>query len=626
MLKENMFLTQFDWNLKNIVGVIISSCALLILFYFSYLNLGFQIDDALIYQRYIQNFLEGKGLVYNEGEYFNALTSPLYTYLATFISILFLGHIQFATIFLATLLYAITFITLIKLFSNYQPLPIVALGALMLVSFPYIYFVYGMETPLFLCLIALCLYSFEKENVFYLGIFCALLLVTRSEGIFLILALAVEHFRQRRPFPALKNFLIPIAIIICIFSFNKFYYGSALAETGMAKVYQGRSGLWGEFPAFSLIDYQIGWFFYNSWIKFKLIISLAILGIIGLGFSSINFVIILFLMFYTGFYVFLNIPNYHWYYAPYYLFSFFYIPFGLYWLYHCTMQVKDFIFKTLSIIALSFLIYYLSYATFNTTKQHNQIGDVNHTYKDIGVWIKENTPPTSKIALVEIGHVGLYSDRYIIDILGLVNHSNARFFGERKFSEWLKHYTPDYILVHRDVWVHEQGAGVASLLGNYLNVIDFPIKQFKLIRRIDSATKIIPSQIQSIDARLAFEEDKAVFMTHANGKIEFELPAGTYQLQGQFGILKGAYSATNPTPSDGVTFKAELAGQASPLFERNLNPLQNEQDRGILEFKSDKFRLTQPAHLILSVDNLPNHHTQSDWAFWRNVQFTPTMP
>jgi len=34
-------------------------------------------------------------------------------------------------------------------------------------------------------------------------------------------------------------------------------------------------------------------------------------------------------------------------------------------------------------------------------------------YQIIGQWLKENTPDDAKVALVEIGTVGWYSDRYI---------------------------------------------------------------------------------------------------------------------------------------------------------------------------------------------------------------------
>lgn len=75
------------------------------LVYFSYLNRTFQLDDALIYQRYIRNFFDGYGLVYNKGEYFNGLTSPLYTYI-TIVATFLIGNIQYAGMILATIFMA----------------------------------------------------------------------------------------------------------------------------------------------------------------------------------------------------------------------------------------------------------------------------------------------------------------------------------------------------------------------------------------------------------------------------------------------------------------------------------------------------------------------------------------
>ena len=67
----------------NLIGILtIVSTGTLVTF----LNRNFRLDDALIYYRYIRNYLDGNGLVYNIGERFNALTSPLYTYLSLVLS------------------------------------------------------------------------------------------------------------------------------------------------------------------------------------------------------------------------------------------------------------------------------------------------------------------------------------------------------------------------------------------------------------------------------------------------------------------------------------------------------------------------------------------------------------
>jgi len=39
----------------------------------------------------------------------------------------------------------------------------------------------------------------------------------------------------------------------------------------------------------------------------------------------------------------------------------------------------------------------------------------------IGLWLRDNTPPNSSVALEPIGYIGYYSERYIIDFVGLVS-------------------------------------------------------------------------------------------------------------------------------------------------------------------------------------------------------------
>jgi hypothetical protein len=606
--------------------------------YFSYLNRGLQLDDALIYQRYIRNLFEGHGLVYNPGEFFNGLTSALYTFL-TIIASFLIGDIQYATIILATGLMALTLWLMVAIFSRYENFYFVLFGAIFLVCFPYFYLTYGMETPLFLFLITLCIYLFEKQNTFWLGITSALLIITRGEGVFLIFALAIEHFRQKRPFPKIPDFILPLLILVATYLFNKFYYGAFFPDTAAAKIYQGQSGLWGEWPAFKYIEYQVGWFFsHNTTVLYSLAI-LSILGIFRLRLQPINLIILSFLTFYTLFFVILNIPNYHWYYAPYYLFGFFYTGIGVAWLVRNLFAAPDVLFRSLFLTGIAIFLAALLYTTFMITKNKPDIGSQATPYVTIGQWLKENTPTEAKIALIEIGTVGWYSQRYIIDILGLVNPYNAKFIGERKFNAWLYYYVPDYILIHQPLTGHEMGVKDAILMGDFRLETQLQVPQFQLLVRnqpSDSSknnqpVRFLPSVTKlSHTTQLSYEQNQAVLMVHAPGELHFQLPEGQYQLTGQFGILADAYRAESESPTDGVIFSALIKSYkeaqqetAKILFERQLEPWQQPEDRGIQSFTVSSFTLKQPAQLILSTDPGVANNAYSDWSFWKAVQIIP---
>lgn len=431
-------------------------------------------DDTLIYARYIKNLFEGHGLVYNTGEYFNGLTSPFFTYLSIAISFLF-GDILFSINLLSAIFMALTIYIFYQVFLRHSAYITALVGGLFIATSPYFYSVFGMETLLFTFLIGLSIFFFLSEKYNYLLLALTVLLLTRNEGIFLVVALVFEHFRLRRNFPPLRYFILPIVIVTIHFSFNYFYYGAFLPETGSAKVWQGASGLWGtQWPIFITgSSYLVSWYIGPMYLALTLF-GLALIGIARFGLKSLNIIIILFSLFYLLFYVVLNIPNYHWYNAPLFLFFFYYAAAGIEYIYiHITKLFPK------KIVALASVVILSVYPVYNNI-QKLSLGSVFEPYKNIGLWLKDNTAPKASVAAVEIGLIGWYSERQIIDILGLVNPLNAKFIGEKKFNEWLNHYTPDYIVVHNPLWPHEQAVTDANLNGEYLEHAYFPFNNYKL--------------------------------------------------------------------------------------------------------------------------------------------------
>jgi hypothetical protein len=69
------------------------------------------------------------------------------------------------------------------------------------------------------------------------------------------------------------------------------------------------------------------------------------------------------------------------------------------------------------------------------------IVSIREVYIYIGKWLSVNTPPDATIAIFDIGAVGYYSNRKIIDLAGLINPDALKYKG--KFSYLLK-TKPDY--------------------------------------------------------------------------------------------------------------------------------------------------------------------------------------
>ena len=69
-------------------------------------------------------------------------------------------------------------------------------------------------------------------------------------------------------------------------------------------------------------------------------------------------------------------------------------------------------------------------------------------YNDVARWLATNTPANASVAYLEIGRIGYYSDRRIIDQMGLVTPEAIEQVKRRNLTWVLHAFKPDYYLVH----------------------------------------------------------------------------------------------------------------------------------------------------------------------------------
>lgn len=87
---------------------------------------------------------------------------------------------------------------------------------------------------------------------------------------------------------------------------------------------------------------------------------------------------------------------------------------------------------------------------------HNYL---SQNYEELGLWFAENTPPEASIAISDVGAVGYYSGREIIDMFGLIDPHIARLRGRMHYKadpRYVLSRAPDYIVL---VSLNDQGAG-----------------------------------------------------------------------------------------------------------------------------------------------------------------------
>ena len=519
--------------------------------YFTYLASGLQLDDALIYLRYVRNFQMGEGLMYNPPESFNGLTSPLFTWAMLLASFL-VDNLQRIMILLSSVFFMVAALLGGGLFAKSRLEG--AITASILACFGYFYATFGMETGLFLLLIAASLLLYRKESPWFV-ITLTLLVITRSEGIFLALVLGLDYLYRMRRLPNWR-YLVPAIILFCLpFAFNLYYYGALLPATGTAKIAQGRSGLWGENWIFLNIDYLRDAFFSGSLFAPVFLCCAALGGLVALRTQRSAWLSVLFLVLLLGFYAGLNIPNYHWYYAPFFFFLIIFACRGI-WQYGVYAQANK--FRILQTAGFSLV---LIGALFTLQKAVSfEVRGAAQKYVDMGIWIREHTPEDASVAMVEIGTVGWYSQRPIVDILGLVSPYNSAFIGERHFMHWLLHYQPDFILRHEPVWGHEQSITALEEAGLYTARRDVNISGLVLLQRQDpkAAVRQFANQIvraaapfenmmnnSNVGAPLVVLEGKTLF-AHAPSSLRLVLPEAVGSIQVGFGIKEDANGLHGP--------------------------------------------------------------------------------
>ncbi len=178
------------------------SIVCLVVLFFSIFSRHFVVDDGLIYARYMRNALAGQGLVYNAGQPVNALTSPVFAYLLPGLSWIFHGNVLLAE----HVLFAVFSIGACALAERSFPWSGVAIA-----STAYFYIKIGMETTLFLFMILLVAYCYEKGRYDRLPTLLVLATLTRFEGGLLIPIVAYQAWKERR-FPRIASYAPGIAI------------------------------------------------------------------------------------------------------------------------------------------------------------------------------------------------------------------------------------------------------------------------------------------------------------------------------------------------------------------------------------------------------------------------------
>jgi hypothetical protein len=71
----------------------------------------------------------------------------------------------------------------------------------------------------------------------------------------------------------------------------------------------------------------------------------------------------------------------------------------------------------------------------------------------VGTWLRANTPQDASVGMLEVGIIGYYAQRRVIDFAGLIQPEVARQITREthyeQIAQWAtEHYRPNYIVLH----------------------------------------------------------------------------------------------------------------------------------------------------------------------------------
>lgn len=422
-------------------------------------------DDSYITYRYAHNLLAGHGLVFNPGEYVLSTTTPLYALLLAGAGIGWPDLPVTSHILSMPALFGGAWGLYMLLARHGKAVAGLALAVLYILN-PFTAAVYSSESILHVALIVGALLAYDADRLEWAAVCGALAVLNRGDGALVAGALGLHWLLTGRwrgvPLGRVARVLaIYAAISLPWYAFSWAYYGTLAPATMAAKMAQG------QLPNAPLFGPGLGtwWMSYAAQSPFYwLIPPLALLGLLltfPRGGDRWAWPALLWAALYAAGYTLLGVTRYQNYYTPLAPIVLLLAVLGAHWLGAALderaagrkqrailrTQYSTFILYPLVVLGLGLGIGAACWATgSNLYPRLPQARAV--VYEEAGRWIAAHTSPSSSIGMYEVGTVGYYAERRIIDFYGLIQPDVAAHLAAPTWAP--RHYAPDYIFIHPD--------------------------------------------------------------------------------------------------------------------------------------------------------------------------------
>jgi len=448
-------------------------------------------DDAYITYRYARNIALGRGFVYNVGEPVLGTTTPLYTLLLAGLSLI-CSDFPLLSYSIGVLAWMIC-VPIMYGIGGLGKREAVGLAAAAFVACNTLFLnVLGMETTLYVLLALSTFYLYLKEQPTWAALCAGLTFLVRWDGILVVgVFLFAQMLKSKKIF--LRASLVCASIITPWLVYSYVTFGSIFPNSFYAKVGQGwNQGLGGaEIGPFGRGLWLLANSAYTENHLFILFPVLAVLGLFSVFRNRVQWwPLLLWTATYLVGYVALGVLRFPWYYTPLAPAFALLIAEGIETvassvsLRRLGLSARRVVFTTfLSVLCLIPNVDWL------VKSERTEMGVHSATYVKVGQWLQNHTPPDSSVALTEIGVIGFYSDRTVIDTMGLVS---PEMIGH--LEGWLQtlqfaanYYWPDYaVALQGTAWgeiVNEQWFKEAYALETRIENSADPVAPVSIYRR-----------------------------------------------------------------------------------------------------------------------------------------------
>ena len=422
-------------------------------------------DDPFVTYRYARNISRGYGLVYNQGEHVLSTTAPLYALLLAGGALLIDDLPALSNWLNIIALFAGgCFIYLLCREFRYKWMGLIA--AMLFITSPLLWLSLGFESSFYLVLVLGAFYFYFRDQLLITAALLALALLTRGDGIIPAAVLNLHYFVTRHRFPW-QAVAVYLALSAPLLIYLMLVFGSPLPVTLAAKAAQAKLGVTG--------FYAHTTFFEGAWILTRAYLQQSKLYLFFVPCMLIGMMVILrhgrwlwpmllWAALYFSAYQLLGVAPYHWYYVPLIPAFVFLIAWGAAILIARISSWLEWPGWLIAAAAGALGVLLLVPQFTSDAQMHQALlhpGGIApestvykvlpeakvEVYRQVGEWLKEHTPEDAVIGVTEVGVIGYYSERTMVDFLGLLHPDVVDALKRGDMSWALLYYQPDYVVL-----------------------------------------------------------------------------------------------------------------------------------------------------------------------------------